>query len=152
MAVSERSMGGISPHKAPVLKHVFDTALNDADKTFTVPAKKIWRPLHLYAVLIATATVGNRQIKIDVRDDADVVIYSESGGIQAESLTHTYRFNFGGAPRERAVASGTLQFIEMPEMWLPSGFDIRIFDSISVDLAADDLDLQMMVMEYEQAR
>ena len=48
------------------LKAIDDEALNDSDKTITVPAGKRWLVLSVNVELTATATVGNRQVRFDV--------------------------------------------------------------------------------------
>jgi len=151
MAVSERLMGGISPHKAPQLKHVLDAALNDSDKTFTVPATKIWHLLLVGYTFTATATVGNRSVTIRIRDDADATLFEtrqSTNHTASEVRTGTAFTGFGSVPGILSV----IEYAPLPsQLFLPAGFDIRVFDSNAIDAAADDLDVQIMVMEYVQS-
>ena len=129
----------------PVLQ--VDEALNDSDKILTVPADVTWEILSIRVELTTTATVGDRQIVIQVRDGAnDVVDEVVAGNIQAASLTRNYHFGVG---RSDLTAFRDTDHLETPTTpWmLPETFDLRIFDNNAVDAAADDMVVQMLVLE-----
>ena len=41
-----------------------DEAANDSDKSFTVPAGRMWELTSIWVELVSTATVGNRQMVV----------------------------------------------------------------------------------------
>ncbi len=125
-----------------------DEALNDSDKTFTVPAARIWEIQSIRAELVTTATATNRQMAVQVRDaSADIIFEIVAGGDQAPSLTYNYHFS-PHLTDLGAVRDVTFFMTPFPSLILPAGFDVRIFDNNAVDAAADDMVLQMLVMEY----
>ena len=125
-----------------------DTATNDSDKTFTVPAGDRYRVLSGNINLITTATVGNRQLDVQFRDDANVVLFTiRAGAVQAASVTRDYKI-IPGAPRESAFVAAEIVLDNMPlDMILDSGYDIRVFDSAAVDAAADDMVVHIVVQD-----
>ncbi len=118
---------------------IADVSLNASSKIFTVPAGHEWEIHGLGAALVTTATVGNRQIVVDVRDAGDnVVIRIVAGATQAASLTRTYH----AAPTLPAAAAFVGNALTMPfpeKVLIPAGWDIRVWDSAAIDAAADDL-------------
>lgn len=124
-----------------------DEALNDSDKTITVPAGEEWAIQSIRVELTTTATAGDRQIVVQVRDDADdIVDEAIAGAVQAASLTRNYHF---GAGRSDLTAFRDTDHLETPiQPWvLPAGYDLRIFDNNAVDPAADDMALQMLILK-----
>ncbi|MFQ5741985.1 MAG: hypothetical protein ACE5HV_00170 [Acidobacteriota bacterium] len=129
----------------PVLQ--VDEALNDSDKTFTVPANTTWEILSLWAELTTTATVGNRQVALEIQDAAgDIIAQVRHGVTQAASLTRNYLFAPDVADLT-AFRDADYLSSAMPRLILPESSIIRVFDKAAVDAAADDLVLQMMVVE-----
>lgn len=126
---------------------VSDAALNDSDKTSTVTAGKQWAIKSIYAQLISTATVGNRQLDVLITDASDNELSKlVAGAVQAASLTRTYVFAPYN-PQETAFTNG-LMFRALPGgLILPAGYKIRIFDSAAIDAAADDLTIRLLVEE-----
>jgi len=124
-----------------------DTALNDSDKTFTVPAGKAWGLRSVYAKLISTATVGNRQVDVLVTDGSDnIVVKFVAGAVQAASLTREYVFA-PLHPQETAFTGGVMLRALSGEMVLPAGYKVRVYDSAAIDAAADDLTVRLLVEE-----
>lgn len=133
--------------EAPTLKS--DTALDNSDKTFTVPADKVWKINSLLATLATTATVGNRQLEVWVRDATDNVLFKiKAGVVQAASLTYDYVFA-DGLPRETAVVANTLMTPLPKNLVLPAGYKLRVFDSAAIAAAADDLTLRLLIEEAD---
>lgn len=124
-----------------------DETINDSDKTFTVPANTTWRVLFIGIEFTPTATVGNRRIDILFRDASDDVLLEIRSAILTPA-THAVTIAFyNGAPRE-LTQTGSYFTNPLPvDIWLPAGFDIRVFDSQSVDAAADDMIVHMIVDE-----
>ena len=128
---------------------IVDENLNDSYKTLTVDSAEIWHILWIWVEFTATATVGNRNMRIIIRDDSDDRIYQyNSNTNQAASDNWTYLFtsqlvhsNLGGIPSIH---------IPIPaKLYLPAGYDIDIGDGNNVDAAADDMIIQMMVNRYD---
>lgn len=122
---------------------------DDSDKALTVPAGKVWIFQSLRVEFTATATVGNRQVAVQVRDDtADVVFEVVAGAVQAASEARNYHF----APQVADLtAFRDTDFLStpMPALVLPAGYDIRIFDNNAVDAAADDMIVQALVIQRD---
>src|SRR3972149_4756849 len=116
-----------------------DAALNDSDKTLTVPAGKAWAVKSVYASLVSTATVGNRQLDVLVTDAADnIVAKFVAGAVQAASLTREYVFA-PEHPQETAFTGGVMLRALSGDMVLPAGYKVRVSDSAALDAPADDL-------------
>lgn len=103
------------------------------DKIFTVPDVEVWTVNSIYISHTATATVGNRQIEISVRDGSDVVIFVIAADIlQTASQVRAYTFG-QGLPRESAFVDNLL-LTPLPPIVIPTGFDLRIRDLAAVDV------------------
>ena len=112
------------------------------DKIFTVPNVVVWTVNSIYVSHTSTATVGNRQIEVSVRDGSDVVIFEIPANIlQAASLVRRYTFG-QGLPRESAFVDNLL-LTPMPPIMIPDGFDLRIRDLAGIE-AADTLAVHVM--------
>lgn len=145
----------MSKLRPPVLSHHVvrdpklssDTTADDSDKSVTVPTDYQWAIFAIRAKLATTATVGNRQLVLQVRDDSDVVLAEfPAGATQAASLTYHYMF-CQGVPYDSSVrAEGSddgVLFAPFSGWILQPGWDIRVFDSAGVDAAADDLEVHV---------
>ncbi len=125
-----------------------DAALNDSDKTFVVPTGKQWRLYSVFASLIATATVGNRQLDVLLTDASDNVLakYFASAVITA-TQTRTVIFA-PGHPQDAAFAANGVMYRMLADGFvLPAGFKVRVYDSAAIDAAADDLTVRLLVEE-----
>ena len=124
-----------------------DAALNDSDKTLTVPAGKQWGLRSVYAKLISTATVGNRQMDVLVTDGSDnIVAKFVAGAVQAASLTREYVFA-PAQPQETGFTTGVMLRALAGDLVLPAGYKVRVYDSAAIDAAADDLTVRLLVEE-----
>ena len=122
-----------------------DETLNDSDKTITVTAGQLWQILNIRLEFTTTATVGDRQIVIQWRDDSDDVVGEvKAGVVQAASDTYYYEFAPALADLLAVRDSDWLMTPLPPTLFLPAGYDLRIWDNNAVDAAADDLIIQMM--------
>ena len=126
-----------------------DTTANDSDKTFTVPSNQIWHVQFVHIQLATTATVGNRQMDIAVRDDSNaIILLLPAGTTQAASLTRYYAY-FPTAPLATSFISSRLVVPLPPLLFLPAGYNLRVHDNGDVDLAADDMTVQIMNNRYD---
>jgi hypothetical protein len=117
---------------------------NDSDKSFTVPAGKAYELLYGSVELISTATVGNRQLVIEITDGTEIIYRIHAGTTQAASLTRHYLFGQGNV-RETSFVDGTLMTPLPTGLLLKPSYVIRVYDSGAVDAAADDMDVSIMV-------
>lgn len=121
------------------VEHVYDATANDSDKTFTVPDNELWRLCHAHVILVTTATVGNRQILLEIADgDGNPVQHLLAGVVQAASLTRHYGF-LQGIFRETAFVGDELQVPLPIDCWLKPGWTLRIADATAVAAGADDM-------------
>lgn len=120
------------------------------DKVFNVPAGTEYQILWIYAELTTTATVGDRQIEIDIRDNnADVIGQVRPGVTQAASLTYNYMFAPSLADLTAIRDTDFLMTPFPPTVFLPAFYQIRIFDNNNVDVA-DTINVQMMIATRSQ--
>jgi hypothetical protein len=99
----------------------------------------------VYVSYVSTATVGNRQIRIDVLDAAAAVKARVTAGTtQAASLTRTYTAGLGLGDAV-AFVDGNLT-ISLPQMVLGPAESIRIYDSAAIAAAADDVVMRVSYM------
>lgn len=126
-----------------------DETANDSDKTFTVGTLEIWQILSIWVEFISTATHGDRQIQIDIRDDSNDVIYSVlAKNKQSPETTEYYAISPNG--QEPAETTPGRHFIPIPPgLLLPASYDIRIYDSAAIDVEGDDMVIQFMVNRYD---
>lgn len=126
-----------------------DEGLNDSDKSITVTASYEWKIQWIWVEFTSTATVGNRQMVIEIQDNAaDVIFQMRAGLVQAASLTRYYLFAPMGAEIVTFRDTDFL-YVPMPPIHLPASYVIRIYDNNAVDAAADDMIIQMMVQERD---
>ena len=125
---------------------VADETANDSDKVLTVPTDYLYQVMWIYVELTSTATVGDRQLEIQFRDDADdVIAMFKPEVVQAASLTYYYQFGPSMPDLFSTRDSTYVATPFIPGAFLPEDYDIRIWDNNAVDAAADDMVVQMMV-------
>jgi hypothetical protein len=128
--------------------HTRDATTNDSDKVVLTAANyKLIELLQVHVVFTTTATVGNRQILLAVRDENDTLVADyHAGAVQAAS--NTYHYTFGqGVYRETTVVDGSLQCPFPQETVLLPGWDLRVYDSAAVAAAADDMTVDVVYRE-----
>lgn len=127
---------------------VFDNAVNDSDKTFTVPAGEVWEVLHANVLYASSADVGNRVMHMDAYDDSGNEICSASAGaVQTASLTGSYLF-MQGTYRETAFVNGGLQVPIPANLFLTEGFSLRFYDAAAVAVAVDDMTVAFQYRKF----
>jgi len=123
---------------------VADEAADDSDKTIAVTAAQVWQILWVWVELTTTADVGDRQIVIQIQDDAtDVVAEFRAGTVQAASLTRKYMFAPALADLTGFRDTDYLMTPFPPTMVLLPSYIIRVYDNNAVAVAADDMVIQM---------
>lgn len=138
-------------------KWLLDATANDSDKTFTVPAGKVWVMESIFAQLVATATVGNRVLMIQFGDGTNVVRTMRGSNNIAASQTGTYQTLRGTEPtnttvgRTLAGANANVSHADPMgmELVLPEGHTVRVWDFAAIDPNADDLTVVLHYVEYE---
>lgn len=121
-----------------------DEGLNDSDKTITVPANQLWHILWVWVELTTTVAVGDRQIVVELRDNAnDVIAQFRAGAVQAASLTRYYCFAPSMADLTAFRDTDYLMTPLPPTILLPAAFQIRMYDNNAVAAAADDMVVQV---------
>lgn len=115
-----------------------DVALNDSDKTFTVPATEQWRLDSIGVNFTSTADVGNRRIAVLITDASDVQVAGSVAGLdQAASLAWDYTFA-NDLARDAAVVVLNVG-VPLPRMVVPGGYKIVVKDLAAIQAAADDM-------------
>lgn len=132
------------------IKHVRDATANDADKiVLTCPDYKLQQVLQAHVELITTATVGNRRIRMVVQDENDVLVADyHAGAVQAASLTRHYVYG-QGVFRETAFIDTEIHVPFPFETILLPGWDLRFLDDSGIDLAADDMTVNLIYRETD---
>jgi len=132
-------------------KYTTDAATNDSDKTFTVPAGKVWDMRHIYVKLVNTATVGNRNLVMQISDGTTIFVYRYDTAVSTASQTSELEVSFmGGAAAAAVIATGVRHTVlPISPLILPAAYTIRIWDANAIDAAADDLTVVLHYIEYE---
>jgi hypothetical protein len=123
-----------------------DEAANDSDKTFTVPADTQWRVKWIWVEYTSDGNAGNRELIVEIQDNAaDVIARIKVGIVQAASLTRYYMLspNVVELTAFRGTAAADYLSTIMPEWVLPEAYVVRVWDSVAVSAAGDDVIIQM---------
>ena len=124
-----------------------DAAANDSDKTITVPAARTWEITNIFVTMVASATVGNRQMTVIVADPAAVVLANvKADSVQTASTTEYYSFTPVAGIAVEAPAG--YHYASFPAFMLDAGSTIRVYDSAAVDAAADDMTVTVSGRAY----
>ena len=118
-----------------------DTALNDSDKSFTVPVGTEWQILNIWVEYTSTADVGDRQLVIEVQSSTPDVTahWARAGVVQAASLTYYYEFAPGLADLTALRDTDYLTTPIPTTSLLKAGDILRVYDNNAVAAAADDV-------------
>lgn len=137
---------------------VRDATLNDSDKSFTVPADKIWNLIGIQAALKATATVGNRVMTANAANPAGDFIWTSGNTAAIAAAAHGgvtyYPSQTMSTTNIRGVDDGTGLTVtlngSLPNpMILTAGCTIRVFDLAAIDPAADDMVVVLYYVELD---
>lgn len=123
---------------------VVDAAANDSDKLFTVPAGEVWQLIAAYAQIVTTATPGGREILIEIRDTADLVVAGSTfwASIPANTTATTYWVTGGVNVTAPFRNTGIMPL--PARLWIPAGYDIHVYDAAAIAAAADDLTVALL--------
>lgn len=134
-----------------------DAVANDSDKSFTVPTGKIWALKFIEATIVTTATVGDRLLSVGITNGANYVFT----GLNTASIAASKAATIFLVPAFGAVSTSGHRRLDnfggsdvgndftLPELFLPAGYVIRIWDSAAIDAAADDLTIVLHYVEYD---
>ena len=93
--------------------------------------------------LVSDATVGNRQIDVEVFSGSDIYAKISAGVVQAASLTR--RFFFGpGLEREAAFIDDNVMVSLSSEFILPKDFSLKIYDSADISSGGDAIEVYLI--------
>lgn len=135
--------------EVPPIVSYFDSTANDSDKTWTVPDGEMWMLNWAHAILVATATVGNRVVTIDIEDgEGNLLIDIPSAANHTANNTEHYAF-FQGIYRETAFAAGAIQVPIPKDLYLKAGYTLRIYDRGAIAPEADDLTVSFQIKRFK---
>ena len=128
---------------------VVDENLNDSDKLFIVPNNVQWVIQSIWVEYISTSG-ADRQLEIQILDQTDdIIAVVRAGSVQGASITRNYLFAPGLSDFTAFRDTDLLQ-TPLPGGWvLLGGWAVRVFDNNAVDAAADDMTIQMLVLEMD---
>jgi len=138
-------------------KWIRDVALNDSDKSFTVPTGKMWMPHYIRARLTASATVGSRYLNCRFKPDGTNVQFispnvpATATQVAVLLLVHNQPYNNTNI-LTNDVGDGvnaSTSYLIPQDICLPAGGVIQILDYAAIDAAADDLSIDIFYTEYE---
>lgn len=125
------------------------TDLNDSDKTITIPAAELWLLHYLGVDFTATATVGDRELRVDYRDDNDDVLASFSPEAKQSASSQRFYGWGNGIPHQiTPISDVIIGPLPWPSLF-PAGHDLRVYDMRARDAAADDMILSLVYSRYD---
>lgn len=123
-----------------------DTGVGN-DKTFLVPNNETWKINWVHVTYTSTATVGNRLLKIYLRDTASTaVIDIHAGLLQAASLVVHYLCG-QGVYRETTTTNGEVHMPIPQDLYVPPGYTVQVVDENDVD-SADTLSVTVQYKKF----
>ena len=116
-----------------------------SNKVFTVPASTEWQLLTVWAELQSyAATVGNRQVEIQILDSAsDVIGQLPAGAVQAASGLRNYLFAPGLPDLTSFRDTNALMTPMPPTFILAAGEKVRVWDNKAIASGLDTLNVQI---------
>lgn len=118
----------------------FESSLaTGSDKIVTLPTEVRTLPIGLRISLTSTATPGNRFVTVDYRDPlSSVMCRIVAGKEQSTSVTRNYEL-FPSAPLMTDFYATDELLVPLPQVVVPAGGSIRVWDSQAVDSANDTI-------------
>lgn len=108
------------------------------DKTFTADAGRFYETVSFRLLMTTTATGGNRQLRVEIRDSsANVLFADDATSVVAASQTDV----------EFLIFHSTGDPVLPPNGVVPPGGDIRFYDSADIDVL-DTFAVRGVVLEY----
>jgi hypothetical protein len=140
------------------VKWLRDDAPNDSDKSFPVPAGKVWDVLSIAYELVASAVVGNRQMAVYITDGTDALWTTVPSPAVAALTPCNGRFA-PNLPTDNTMQlarldtygwSSTISVTgPLPRLLLPAGHVVRVSDYKAIDPAGDPLVVVLQYVEYD---
>ena len=91
-----------------------------------------------HVIYNSDATVGNRQLVVEIKDEAgNLVVDFHAGAVQAASLGRHYVFQ-GGVYRETSFVNGEIQVAIPIHFIVEANWTFRVYDSAGIS-SSDDL-------------
>ncbi len=139
----------IAAYTLPLINPVLqsDTDPNNSDKTIIVPDNKIWKIITIRLKMSTTGTSGNRHLLVTFTDDNSNEIFRLQAEPSHSSSRIRYYSLFNGAAKNPTVGSANTFSEPLPNIILPPGFGIRIYDYATIDPTGDDLEIHILVNE-----
>lgn len=129
----------------------FDATANDSNKSWVVPQGEMWLLNWARLLAVTSADVGNRQAELLIKDEAGNSVFNiKAGAVQGAGVTRTYQFSPYVSHEAAFVAAEILAPIP-PNLYLPAGFTLQIWDSSAIAAAADDFTVSFQVKVYKGA-
>ena len=139
-----RSVGVITN---PVTVKLTDET-TDANKILTVPTapSELRQVLGITVKYVSSATAGNRDFELEIRDESDNVIWCDfPGGDFTQAASNTYYYMFWpGVTTDTAIVAGSVNFVQRalpPTLILPESFDIFARSKTVIDANADTVSI-----------
>lgn len=114
---------------------------NDVSKDFVVPADEAWHIRHVRVYYVADSATGDRRITLEVIDGSSNVMVAV-GITESMTAAETLDVLFANGMTDMAVTGGFAK-VSMPDLILPTGYTLRIRDSLAAD-ADDDMSVFLM--------
>jgi hypothetical protein len=121
-----------------------DETLTGSNRVLTVSAGQEWQILSIWVEYTSTGTVGNRQLSIQVLDNAaDIIGVWQPSIVQATNLTYNYYFGIA-MPDLLGLRDTSYLITPLPAgLILSAGEQIRIWDNKSINAGGDRLVIQV---------
>lgn len=124
-----------------------DADANDSSKDFTVPTGHVYKLLSGNLNIVTQVTVGNRIFELRVLNGVTVVFASILGAVVANGVTTIV--NILPAVTKNTTETNGVWLLPIPtEMYIPSGYIIRILDSAAIAPTTDDVTVNLTVIDY----
>jgi hypothetical protein len=128
---------------------VFDDSANDSNKSWVVPAGEMWMLNFAHAILVSSATVGNRVLSLDILDEnGNLIIDCYSPANQAASATYHYAY-LQGIYRETTFTANSIQVPVPKDLYLKAGYTLKVWDKGAIAAAADDLTVSFQYKRFK---
>lgn len=123
-----------------------DATADDSDKTFTVPTGKIWDLQMIQVRLVTTASAGNRTLVVLISNATPTEVWWHFTNYNHAANTDVRYHLFKAASR---YTSASPQTFSLPDLLLPAGYTIRVYDAAAIDATHDDMTVVLHYKEYD---
>ncbi len=134
---------------------VAEETMNDSDKTIFVPAGKQWMIEGVFVQLTTTADVGDRHIKILIKNQAGVANPVQCGSINLQAPSRIEFYNaipgVAASTTDGVPAAGeAVNYFPLPNPCIiAGGGSLKIYDEHGIATAADDMLVYVMYQEID---